>query len=538
MSTSGERVVTFSRPLQRILASFQPQAEEGGEDAGNRIHVSDTVSRLAFVYEKLRNIIDYKEDHLLRKNAIHRILKRRLFIGGRVDGVARPLIIELIQARYLPNDQVPESKVSAVQEIVNRYVRLSYFAGQRLSWAERDEQHRWIISLAAVEIEQSLASNRREQALAEGMYEVLINDLSFSDAQRFDQGERNLQIYLSTQRALLKDDETMVAHVLFRLYLPDWKTYDDRGLSELGARFAEVRNEIETQQHHKLGEFLLRSIKRYTAFFWIMRDVADEHPSAAVSTFANPTLLNEAIRRAAGKRYSEARTKLRRSVIRTFIFIFLTKMILAFLIEVPFELFVRGALDRVALAINITFHPILMFLIASTIRVPSKKNTDRLMYGIHEIAYKDQGRQIVKRARIPRRAGPIMRTAVAILYAATFVVSFGLIINLLGRLHFNVVSGALFIFFLTIISFFAVRIRISAREFVVLEQREGPLGLLVDFFTLPVIRVGRWIALRAPKVNIVLFIFDFLIEAPFKSFLEILEELTSFLREKKEEITS
>ncbi|MBI5405105.1 MAG: hypothetical protein HY976_02665 [Candidatus Kerfeldbacteria bacterium] len=527
----------FSTAAQRILASFQ-KSNELPDDGGNKIHVSDTVSRLASVYEKIRNIIDYKEEHLLRKNAIHRILRRRLLGGAAAKTVAHPLIVELIQARYLPNDKVPEKTVQTVEQIIDRYLKLSFYTGQTLGWQDRDEQQRWLVGLAAVEIEQAVSSNAREKAMADAMYEVMLKDLIIVDADRIDPKVRNLQIFLSIHRALLKSDESMIAYTLFRLYVPDWGTIDDLGLQNLAPRFAEVRNEIEVQQHHKAGEFLLRIMKRYTSFFWIMRDVCEEKPSSSVAIFASQTLLDESIRRAAARRYADARARLRRSVIRSFIFIFLTKMLLAFIIEVPFELFVKGVVDRKTLAINTLFHPLFMFLIAATTGIPGKKNTDRLITGIHEITYKDSGRQLVKKVRLPRKRGRLMRSAVAFLYTATFFITFGLIFKVLSALGFNIVSGALFVFFLTIISFFAVRIRISAREFVVLEQREGPLGFIVDFFSLPILRVGRWIALRAPKVNIVLFIFDFLIEAPFKSFLEILEELTSFLREKKEEISS
>lgn len=527
----------FSRAAQRILASFQ-KSTDLPDDGGNKIHVSDTVSRLASVYEKIRNIIDYKEEHLLRKNAIHRILRRRLLANATAQAVAHPLIVELIQARYLPNDKVPERIVTTVEDIITRYLKLSVYSGQAMGWQNRDEQYRWLLGLAAVEIEQAVSSNARERALAEAMYEVMLQDLTIVDGERLDPKVRNLQIFLAIQRALLKSDESMVSYALFRLYVPDWNQLDDVGLQNLAHRFAEVRDEIETQQHHPSGEFLLRIMKRYTSFFWVMRDVCEEKPSTAIQTFASQTLLDEAIRRAAARRYADARVRLRRSVIRSFIFIFLTKMLLAFIIEVPFELFVKGVVDRQTLAINIIFHPIFMFLIAATTPIPGKKNTDRMVLGIREITYKDTGRQLIRKVRLPRKRGPLMRSAVAILYAATFVITFGLIFKLLSTLHFNIVSGALFVFFLTIISFFAVRIRISAREFFVLDQREGPLGFLVDFFSLPILRVGRWIALRAPKVNIVLFIFDFLIEAPFKSFLDILEELTSFLREKKEEISS
>lgn len=535
--SSPKTVKRFSRPLQRILGSFQSPTATASDESGTKIHVSDTVSRLAFVYERFRNIIDYKEEHLLRKNAIHRILKRRVLLGGGTGTtVARPLIVELIQARYLPNDEIPEGRIEAVRRIVDKYLFLAKYSGEQLRWDDRDEQNRWLLGLCSVEIEQLLASNQKEIALAEAMYEVVTNDLDLIDADRYPTDVRNLQLWIAIQRALLKADEAMVAYNLFRLYVNEWHALDQAGIQQLASTFNALRDRIEEQQHHKLGDFLFRSMRRYTAFFWVMRDVVDEKPSTAIATYATPELLREAVRRAAAKRYAEARVRLRRSVIRSFIFIFLTKMLLALLIEVPFELFVKGAIDRATLAINIIFHPVLMFFIAATIRVPSKKNTDKLIQGIFEIAYKDTGRQLMTRTRLPRALGPVMRTVIALLYTATFIITFGLITRGLVALHFNVVSGLLFVFFLTIISFFAVRIRLSAREFVVLEKREGPLGFLVDFFTLPILRVGRWISLRAPRINVVLFIFDFLIEAPFKSFLSVLEELTSFLREKKEEI--
>ena len=42
-----------------------------------KIKVHQVSSKVAFLYEKLRNAVDYQEEHLLRKIAIERILKRR-----------------------------------------------------------------------------------------------------------------------------------------------------------------------------------------------------------------------------------------------------------------------------------------------------------------------------------------------------------------------------------------------------------------------------------------------------------------------------
>ncbi|MCX6799810.1 MAG: hypothetical protein NT091_01545 [Candidatus Falkowbacteria bacterium] len=74
-----------------------------------RIKVSSFLSKMAFYYEKIRNSVDYKEDHLLRKNAVERILKREIIIEGslkKIDSekISKNILTELIRAGYLPNE--------------------------------------------------------------------------------------------------------------------------------------------------------------------------------------------------------------------------------------------------------------------------------------------------------------------------------------------------------------------------------------------------------------------------------------------------
>jgi hypothetical protein len=75
----------------------------------------------------------------------------------------------------------------------------------------------------------------------------------------------------------------------------------------------------------------------------------------------------------------------------------------------------------------------------------------------------------------------------------------------------------------------------SFKELVVGEERANVVSNVFDFFMLPFIRLGRAISTGLSEINIFTFIFDIVLEAPFKMILEILEEWTRFLKEKKEE---
>ena len=61
-------------------------------------------------------------------------------------------------------------------------------------------------------------------------------------------------------------------------------------------------------------------------------------------------------------------------------------------------------------------------------------------------------------------------------------------------------------------------------------------SVAIDFFAIPILSVGHWISAKFAKINIFVFIMDFIIEAPFKVVIEIIEEWIGFVKEKKDEI--
>jgi len=122
------------------------------------------------------------------------------------------------------------------------------------------------------------------------------------------------------------------------------------------------------------------------------------------------------------------------------------------------------------------------------------------------------------------------------LYSLLFVLSFGVLVVALRYFDFSLLGGVFFLFFLSLVSFFGLRIRQSAKRLVVVERSGNFLTFLFDALTLPIVRAGRWLSVNFARVNIFIFIFDFIIEAPFKMLVELLEELFSFIREKKEEV--
>src|SRR3989344_4943175 len=90
------------------------------------IHVDEVASKVAAFYEQIRTIIDWKEEHLMRRAAIIRKLKRRFLDlelnNFNTGSIAEPLVLELIRGGYFPNDKIEDSKIGLVQNIINKYV--------------------------------------------------------------------------------------------------------------------------------------------------------------------------------------------------------------------------------------------------------------------------------------------------------------------------------------------------------------------------------------------------------------------------------
>jgi len=525
-----------SEPITRLLEAYwRKPAQAPIHPQEPKVNVQMTISRLAFVYEKIRNAIDYKDEHLIRKNAIERMLKRRLYTEDKKQHFGLLLVSELVRAGYLPNNILPERILGEIDTIIEKYLHTLHIVAPNRLTKERREAANWILSICATEIEHHLVPQIKQDSLVEAMYSVIRHDVDLAN-DITDPTERDLQVYIAIHRALIKSDMPIIRYHLLNFYLPGWLEGDPQALQYFTQNFEVLRKAVEVQVNHPLGERLLRFVKRFSVLFVIMQDLLEKHGSEFQFLINDPEQFEKEIRETCAARYKKANVRLRRSYVRTIIYVFITKMMLALILELPYELYILATTYYMPLMINVAFHPILMFFIAVSIRLPSKKNTDKIVELLQKIVHQNPTSGFLYKKKKTFSRSPITEVIFKIFYFIMFVVTFGAIIYGLMLLKFNIVSGILFVFFLSIISFFGMKLRSQVKELIILDHKDSIISALVDFVSLPVLRVGQWVAAKTPKINLFLFVLDFIIEAPFKMFMDIVEDWISFQREKKEEI--
>lgn len=526
----------LTQTVARTIVAWSQLAQPTPDDGIAKIEVHDTVSNVAWAYEKLRQAIDYQDEHLLRKNAIQRILKRRLTSGITAEHLAEPLLLELIRGRYLPNNTLPVTMFERAAEVINRYIHLWSQVPTPSDPNDVRKLFEWYLGLMAVELNELFSPSPHQELLVKLMLHLTHRDIAV-DASEMNESDKNTQLYIATHRALLKSDPTIIRFHLFLRRHPEWVNASGEIVQQIGQSLPDIRRHVDADLLHPAGELLQRLMKKYAIIFHMLDDLVQQYGPAAAEHLAQPDQLVKDIEAAYAKRRKTVTRKIARNIFRSIIYIFLTKMLLTLLIEVPIDrLFFGENINYTPLIINTVFPPLLLLLIGITIRPPGVKNEEAVIQKVQDLVYRGDQRYALVKPRKPIRRSSLFTYLYRIFYALIFIVVFGGIITVLTTFGFTPISTFIFILFLTIVSFFGIRVRLLARELLVVDQRENIFTILFDFFTVPILQVGRWISLRVPRINVLIFFLDVIIEAPFKAFLEATEGFLGFLREKREEI--
>lgn len=519
------------KTLAPQLHARSPFHEEMGEEV---LEVSAPASSAATVYEKIRNTFDYQEDHLLRRNAILRIMKRYAGAERDLSTHATDLLRELVWAKYLPNKTIPLTFAKTIERVIEKYEVLLAAAAAHPPKA-REELYRWVFDVLATDIDQLLVPAAHEEALASFMYDALKKRMDWDPALRTGEEEKDLRLYTAVHRVLLKSNPGILRFRLLTLYYPDWNTASSDRVKEIADQLPRIVRTIEADITNPLADRLMRLIRRKAGLFRVIADALHEtKPDSTL--FHDPAALDRAVGKALGKRVEDFRVRLRRTVVRSVLFLFLTKMFLALLIELPYDVFLHtgGSLPMYPLFVNILFHPLFLAFIGLTVSLPGEKNLADYTAAARALSVGADHPLLHTRVKAQKRTS--WTTVFAVMYSLLFVGVYGAIGYLLHILGFHGLSISLFLFFLSLVTFFGIRIRMSVRDIVLSDARSGFIGSLFDVLVLPVVKAGSWLSTKVSKINVFIYFFDFIVEAPLKVAIEFVEGWLAFVREKKEEI--
>ena len=203
-------------------------------------------------------------------------------------------------------------------------------------------------------------------------------------------------------------------------------------------------------------------------------------------------------------------------------------------VEYPFDFYVIGQVNTVPIIINLFLPPLYLLVLSTTIRRPSDQNSALIAKGVGEIAYGREEKPIAE-IRL-QEIETFSDWTLNLFFILTYGISFGLVIWILNILNFNWLGILIFLFLFSVINFFNALVRQPVRELLVAREKEGMIGMLIDTLSMPFVRMGKWMSINFSRVNVFIFLFDVIIEAPFKVVVRFIREWAGFIRRKKEEV--
>ncbi len=523
----------YSHALLNALSTIKPKSKP---DDISKITVSQTVSFLAIVYEKIRNAIEYREEHLIRRAAIERILKRRLALNAEGKGEAENLLRELLWARYFPNGSLGEEDIDVIQAILDKYLEIKKSVLSGRDSKTREYLYQFLMDLMTSEIEERLcpAEITRDSSYTYFVFQILKDKVKITHVP-----EEKKDTYLLTaiDKSYRKSDRPYQRYHLFITFYKPFSTYSEGELMELSTKFPEIFKKIDQIRHNSYVESLVKFVKKQLPPFLILFDMLNSKIANIQEVLSHRQKLWNQVDKTCREKYQQVSSRLRGIALRSLIYVFLTKMLMAIILEVPVSRYFYNEVNLRAVLINSIFPPFLMLLIIFFFKLPGEDNTKKVYERIIDVidadeSFETQIAYISNREKIKR---PILIFGFTIFYSFTFLITLYLIYLVLDYLNFNIISKAIFIFFVSVISFFSYRIKRVVNEYK-LEEKEGVLTPIVDFFFMPILSLGKFFSSEVARFNFFTIIFDFFIEAPFKLLIQVVEDWISFVKARKDEI--
>ncbi len=513
-----------SEAVQELIKEYAIYLEHKQADqkeTSEKIHVDEIAAKVAAFYEKVRNIIDYREEHLLRKQIIDRILRRRIFLKNFDKNFAEPLIKELIRSGHLPNDTVPETKIWPVQDIIDNFINLvehGVFANE----GEKIEVSEWLIMITASAIEEELFPPTKERMLSSTMFAVIRSNLEVRNAE-LSQEEKDIQLFIAVQRALFRPDIDQLQYRLLKFMHPRWGTKN----MEAPHGLIDMKRSILAFLKNPIGRSFFRLCNRQKIVFLLLGDLVS---SGTPVTENFEGLLKSAYQ----DRYKKEKAQFRRLAFFSVISFFISKVVVALAIEIPLDAHFSHAFSLRTIVMSIALPPLLMLCIILFIKLPSKQNYYLVASEVKNVVFPTEPRKYV--VTIPKKRGFAGELFVRAAHFITLIVVIYMLTKGLLLLDFSVASIVIFLLFTSMVIATGVRINNRAKDMNLMKEKATMLNFIGDLIAIPFMTIGKWAIAGLGKFNILIIAFNFLIELPFQLFIEFLENFRGFIKAKKEEV--
>lgn len=532
----------LSDAAKKLILQYEIAKSDTESGAAPTLHVDEVASKVAAFYEHIRTIVDWKEEHLMRRAAIIRKLKRKFFdmeMAGfaNQNDAAEALILELIRGGHLPNDKIQESKIEEVQDIINRYVFILKNSPENQAGTASLNFYNWFLEVASCEVEDALVPSIRERALMDFMFSSMKDKIRVSekiyDAGLLKKENTQAQIYVAVQQSLFKLDKPMISYNLLMFKYPRWKKSDEQFLLGMAQAIVKIWQAIEKDLANPLAVKFYNICEKYDTPYLLLGDILYQE---GTQNILDSSALESSVKKAYQKRLSTLKTRTKRAAMYSTVSIFATKILSLILLSIILSKILPEESQSIQMLVaDVLIPTALMFFMVSSIKSPSQRNMKIVVLETMKIIYNREAQDVYE-IKMKRKKSFTMRITLSLMYVASACISFGGIYYAFHYFGFPLSSIIINMIFIALILFAGTALQKRAQELTIEDEKESFLSFLADMLFLPVQGLGQWLSNKWKKYNAFAALFNALVDMPFSAFVEFLEKWRYFIKERKEEI--
>jgi hypothetical protein len=547
----------FSESFKKYLRDFKHSVKEENKKSSNPIYVDEIASKVAKAYETVRRIVDWKEEHLIRRAAIERVLKRRfvskvygisIIPDVKPEDVAEPFIMELIRSGYFPNGKIGKEKVFEIQACLEKYLYILNNAvvmkdkeakskkEEKSGFKKKVNLYNWAIEIAACEIEEILDAPLREYALMNLMTECLMQRIKIVPENEISEEDKYIQTYISVHRTLYNLDKPITTFHLLKYKYPEFFSSSEY-LPEFTSKIFDIWSEIEEDLNYKKSSEFFEVAEKYDAAYRLIGDSMnsmEKEVEIIEKKVSDPGVFIQAIENKYNERLATLKKRLSKLAVFSTLSIFVAGFASLLIFEIPIAKWVRGYFSPWAIVADLAIPAALMFILVWMIRPPSGNNLESVKEEVLKIVYKVEEMDIYE-LKLRKKVKKFLNFTFALIYVI------GGLISLYGiywvfkiadvpwtSLYIDTANVAMVVFS-------AMVIRQRSKELTIVEK-ENIIEFISDFFSIPLAKIGGWISTKWKEYNVVSVFFIALIDFPFSGFVAMIENWRNFIKEKSSEL--
>ena len=376
--------MTLSQYLRDYLRAYQKAYDYQHQPLINSFEIDDLALNVGKFYEKIRKVIDWKEENALRRGSITRALKRKLvnqlygfshqYSQEENHRLAQEFVFELMRSGYFDNKLINTYKVEAVEAILFKYAQILIALNSQKKGASRKDLKQkmkfqtWVLQIASCEIEECLAPAFKTQALAQLMINVFKKRIKLLPKNYLTPAAEEKFILIAVWRALFEADYYYVAYQLIKFeYQPLLTTKISQPAIFL-ENFFQAKNKILTDLGSKKARKFLQLANKYDAAYRLIGDITKKmdptNVAAAEKDWQDGNKVQQFYQEIYAARYKSLKKRLLRTSFWTTLSILAGNAFSVFAIEGPLAKLFGLDFSWFSIAMDILIPSIAMFTTA------------------------------------------------------------------------------------------------------------------------------------------------------------------------------